>query len=507
METKEAESKYLQLNNLMIKDNHSLIKTNQNDDEFFTKKEFLRKRKSIIDQINQSNNIVKEVQSLNKSNFDKFNDNEEQMLYIIYKSDDSSQCIYLNNKLKKDKNFAIKAVILDAFTLQYFDKLIRDDEDVVFMAVESNRLAFKYASERLRNNKKLALLALKNDGQPYSWIGKSLANDEELAKLAIISGGASMSAAGNRIRDNKEIMLEAIKKIGWNIKYASERLKDDKDLVLTSLEKDDWNLEYASERLQRDFDVINCLKDKRLKEEYLDKIKNLQKFNNDNIVSILKKDGLQLEYANNQIQDNKEIALIAINSNPYAFKFVSKRLKNDKDFVLQVLQKDGELYCYVGEECAKDLEVIKSAIYNTNYHYDIIEKIIDDGNNDIICDNKEIVKMIVSSTGSYLENASEKLRDDFEVVKSAVSNGHKEGDVIEYASERLRDNEDIVILSLLNEPDWYEEDGLSILKYVSDRLKNDKKIASLALKHNKTSKEYINDNLLKELCKKNKIHK
>ena len=286
----------------------------------------------------------------------------------------------------------------------------------------------------------MALLAVKNDGQPYYWIGKLLADDEDIALTAINSGGASMSSAGETIRDNKEIMLEAIKKIGWNIKYASKRLRDDKDIVLEAVRKEDANLEYASDRLKNDLDVINCLKDENLRKRYLNKIISIITFNNDDIINKIKNDGLQLQYASNENKDNKDIALLAINNNPNSFEFVSDRLKNDKNFVLQVLKKDGELYCYVGDKCASDIDVIKMAINNTNYHVDIVEKIIDDGNNELIYDNKEIVQKLVNSTGYYLENASDRLKDDYDVVKSALTNeyGDKHGDAIEYASLTLR---------------------------------------------------------------------
>ena len=459
------------------------------------------KIKLLINNILKSKNIDKDVKSLNKNNINKYENNIDQILYMLIKSKECYQLRYMSDKLKKDKNFALKAVQINAFSLSYFDNSIKDNDEIVFEAVKSNRLAFEYASDRLRNNRELALLAVKDDGQPYSWIGKSLANDEEIALTAIENYGASMDAAGDSIRDNKEIMLKAIKKDGYNIRYASKRLRDDKDIVITAVKNDDSNLDYASDRLKKDIDVINCLRDEDIRKYYFNKILSNAIFNNDDIIIKLKEDGMQLEYASDEIKDNTKMALIAIENNPNAFKYVSERLKNDKKFVLQALQKDGELYCFVGDNCANDIEVIKVAIKHTNYHIDIIEKIINDGNNDLIYDNEEIVKILVSSTGYYLENASERLKNDYNIVKAAITNdyGDAHGDAIEYASENLRDNEELVTLAILNEPSWYKEDGLSVLEFASERLKNNRKIAITAIKHNKFSKEFINDSLLNEL--------
>ena len=49
--------------------------------------------------------------------------------------------------------------------------------------------------------------------------------------------------------------------------------------------------------------------------------------NREYVLNIVKKDGKLLDFASKELQDDKEIAMAAVEQNPIALEFVSTRLK------------------------------------------------------------------------------------------------------------------------------------------------------------------------------------
>jgi hypothetical protein len=76
--------------------------------------------------------------------------------------------------------------------------------------------------------------------------------------------------------------------------------------------------------------------------------------------------------------------------------------------------------------------------------------------------NKFILKLFLVKDCSFLEFASEKLKDDKQLVLTIVK---KNGFVLAYSSERLKDDKEVVMAAV-------QTDGWS-LQYASDRLKDD----------------------------------
>ena len=98
--------------------------------------------------------------------------------------------------------------------------------------------------------------------------------------------------------------------------------------------------------------------------------------------------------------------------------------------------------------------------------------------------NKEDVLKAVSKTGSELQKASKKLKNDKDVVLAAIN---KNPLALKYASERLKNTEDIV-LNAINK-------NASVLLYASDRLKDDKEFMLKAVKVNAMALLHASKNL------------
>jgi len=85
--------------------------------------------------------------------------------------------------------------------------------------------------------------------------------------------------------------------------------------------------------------------------------------------------------------------------------------------------------------------------------------------------DKEVVLAAVTSSGWALKYASENLKDDKEVVLAAVTNS---GWALQYASKNLKDDKEVVLTAVTGT-------GYA-LQYASERLKNDKEVVLIAVK-------------------------
>ena len=99
----------------------------------------------------------------------------------------------------------------------------------------------------------------------------------------------------------------------------------------------------------------------------------------------------------------------------------------------------------------------------------------------------------LSNNERGLYNASEKLKDDKEVVMAAVSNQiHKEGDYpsLYHASEKLKADKEVIMAAV-------NKNGLA-LRYASDELKDDKEAVMTAISNNGVALQYASEKLKKE---------
>ena len=75
-------------------------------------------------------------------------------------------------------------------------------------------------------------------------------------------------------------------------------------------------------------------------------------------------DGLLLRHSSNEIKNNIDLVTIAINNNPYAFKFASDEIKNNYSIALSVIMNscNHNLMRYVSDKLKDDFTFIINVI-------------------------------------------------------------------------------------------------------------------------------------------------
>lgn len=96
----------------------------------------------------------------------------------------------------------------------------------------------------------------------------------------------------------------------------------------------------------------------------------------------------------------------------------------------------------------------------------------------------QILLHYLALNGEYLLNASEKIKDNYQAVKTAViKNGHS----IVYASYRLRGNKELALIAV-------NDDGENI-RYLTDEMKSDKEVIDIAVRNKPMSLYFIPEQL------------
>lgn len=316
------------------------------------------------------------------------------MILIVIGDKDMEKLSHLRNRLRAikisndlDKSLILDMVKKDPSKLKNLHEY-QDDREVVMQAITINPSVFQYASERLRNDKEIALKVVAKNYEMLRFLGDELKENANVFLVAITNNYHSYRYLPESLKDNKEIMSVVISQIGEYLKDASPRLKDDEQLVLTAIKNSPSAFAYASSRLKNDLRFI------------------LKFFK---IFPIRKENELRTFFAS---LPNEVVSLIIDN----------------KIVMLELIKKIGtSAYLHVSDELKKDKEIVLETIKKSKTIPSRLPK--------ELLDDKELMLQAVNISGYNLEFVSDRLKDDEDIVKTAIANAPK---AIWKASRRLQ---------------------------------------------------------------------
>jgi hypothetical protein len=176
----------------------------------------------------------------------------------------------------------------------------------------------------------------------FELLEDTLKNIEEIkSKVLTIENDIKNKQIVKPRLDIDEIVLESLKRGFVTLDMVDEKYSKDKNFVKIAIEANSENINYIDDSIVEDF---------------------IKHFKN-----LLKEDGLKLKDCPFSIQNNKELCNLAINQNFEAFKFVkNEELLNNRNLALELVDKNGLLLEFVNENLKKDFEVVITAISNNN---------------------------------------------------------------------------------------------------------------------------------------------
>mmetsp|Transcript_400 Transcript_400/g.1374 ORF Transcript_400/g.1374 Transcript_400/m.1374 type:complete len:549 (-) Transcript_400:55-1701(-) len=202
----------------------------------------------------------------------------------------------------------------------------------------------------------------------------------------------------------------------------------------------------------------------------------------------LKVDGLLLEHMQ-ELCDDREAVLLAVQSNGYAMEFASPQLQSNRDFVAQAVHRNGWALQFVADELRMDKEVALQAIEQTasvmsvmedGFHGDaefVRQAVRSNGLALLFAGryrgNREIVREAILQNQFALIFATRDVREDDDFLLQCVA---ANGRILQYASRRQRNDRELVLQAVASDP--------SAMGFASQELRNDKGFALEALRLN-----------------------
>ncbi len=194
-------------------------------------------------------------------------------------------------------------------------------------------------------------------------------------------------------------------------------------------------------------------------------------------------------YASEELQNDRKFVKQAVNQNAEVIKHVSERFRNDKGIALLAVRVDREVFSFLPEEMQRDVDAAEAYLGGKLFKLKNAPE--------IIRDNRAFAIKILPMGGGLLEDFSERLRADKDVVTAAVGSAwnalgyaaeelrgdrgvllaavRHDGYALQFASDELKDDKEIVLTAI----ETYEGD---VLEYASKRLKDDKETVLAAVK-------------------------
>jgi len=190
---------------------------------------------------------------------------------------------------------------------------------------------------------------------------KSIRNDKKIVTEILLNGkynNINLKYVDKKFQKDKNIALAAVKKSFPNFIYVNKKFLNDRDVVLTAFKNKTWFspklraqkvllrvFKSLNKKFQNDKEIVNeifksNIYDKKLKKEFF-LILN-KRFQNDDkfIFTALRSNGYNkfaidiFKKLSKAKQQNKKIVFYALECNGGIYKYLSKKLKNDKKIML-----------------------------------------------------------------------------------------------------------------------------------------------------------------------------
>ena len=165
-------------------------------------------------------------------------------------------------------------------------------------------------------------------------------------------------------------------------------------------------------------------------------------------------------------ENDRELALIALEHHPEAFSLLSDSLQNDKDFILQALSKKLNIYNYLNETFRNQREIIILALNETDLEGEILVLL-----SDTIKDNKDLLLAAIkkSTYGSAFEYFPTSYKNNKEFLIEVLN---LNGQILRLLSENFKNDKELVLLAVQGSND--------VLQYASELLKQDAELLKIA---------------------------
>ena len=252
----------------------------------------------------------------------------------------------LCNRLRKDKEVVLLAVVQDPEALSLVGEKLRKDREVVLAAVSHHGGALRWAPKELKADRELVLAAVRNSFTALQHADAALRSDLEI--YAIAKAGALEAAkvdgrvlhkhTGKDLAGDVDVVMAAVKQNWRALSYVGPEMTKVRAIMEEAVRQDWKAMQYNSVELTGETDELYkmakgpALRDIRKKWSLVSYVGSDLKKDREIILTCVKQDGMALNCAAPEMKKDREVVLAAYLQCKVALHHADPELKKDKEF-------------------------------------------------------------------------------------------------------------------------------------------------------------------------------
>lgn len=260
---------------------------------------------------------------------------------------------------EKDRDVMLTLMKADIDYMEFSKRFAYFMDDRSFIAETVLADNFSLLSDHWKDDDEIATLAVKHDCFMLQWVSERLRDSERLVELAVTSNGLVLKYASRRLQSRKRVAIIAVSQVGDALEFVHEGLRN--QIALEACMKHPASLRFVPN--------LTC--------------------NRVFMLQMVTHNGKALEFASRSLQADLELVTTALAQSLSAFEFIKDEALMSEDIVKAVVTYDGNLIRFAPE---------------------------------ILRGNRAIGHLAVKSSGYALRYLSAELRNDDEIVQSAMKN-------------------------------------------------------------------------------------
>ncbi len=301
---------------------------------------------------------------------------KDKVLEAIEK--DTTNIIPASNKLKNDKEIALKIIDKNPLHFKYLGEKIREDVDLCLYAIDKSNLTCPFVGEKIKKipfvqeiidtGKSLRLVIKEKillDASIAKFFPTFLLKDKDFMRELLTHNGEVLKYTLPSTREDKEMVMIAIKDSPLALRHASKKIQSDLTLVFESLKKDIGVLDFIKIEnpicnIIRKEHISLCeaiikLKDMEKLEDYISRefLREMKRNKAYKDIKICKKLILDDEKIKNSLNNIKKDAKYYLE--------VEEELKNSIYFAVRALEENVEVLNLISDKIRKNEKFLKEA--------------------------------------------------------------------------------------------------------------------------------------------------
>jgi len=273
------------------------------------------------------------------------------------------------------KEFVLEMVKLQGTLLNHAAGNLRSDRQVVMAAWKQNSASLQFAGHLLKADQSFVQEMLWDS--PHLWKQNSspdcpLWAEEEFVLKVVRADAASMEYVDKSapMWAKKEFVLEMVKLQGTFLNHAADNLRSDRQVVMAAVKQNSASLQLSSHLLKADLEFLKTLvadQDSAHAVMQFAGKESLLWADQQFVMHMFKyvDVGSLLDLMNESLQNNKEVWIVAVQTDGMTLEHAPPDIQADENVVQQAVASNGNALKYASDHLRSNQNIVRTAVRNS----------------------------------------------------------------------------------------------------------------------------------------------